>query len=160
MECPNCNKPMVEKDFGGVFVDVCELGCNGIWFDWMELIKLNEREEGSGPALKDALHTKIATTSRDGKINCPHCHVPMFEHLYKANKSVRVDECYSCGGFFLDQGELFEIRNGCMNEQEYNKSLDQLVQHIHISAKTIDNPIKHEQRENALKSLARFFHFS
>ena len=160
MDCPNCNKPMVEMDFGGVLADVCELGCQGIWLDWMELGKLNEKDEGSGQALKDALNRKTATTTRDGKINCPHCHIPMFEHMYKANKSIRVDECYCCGGFFLDQGELFDIRNKCMSEQEYNKTIDQLIQQIQTSANNTNNPIKHEQRDKALDRLARFFRFT
>jgi hypothetical protein len=46
MNCPVCSKAMVEKDFGGVRVDVCQDGCKGIWFDWMELIKLDEQNEG------------------------------------------------------------------------------------------------------------------
>ena len=40
-----------EEDFGGVKVQVCRDGCKGIWFDWGELAKLDEKNEGvRGPA--------------------------------------------------------------------------------------------------------------
>jgi len=48
MNCPVCEKPMVAEDFGGVQVDACRDGCKGIWFDWLELVRLDENHEGFG----------------------------------------------------------------------------------------------------------------
>lgn len=156
MDCPNCSKPMTEMDFGGLMVDVCKDGCHGLWFDWLELGKLDRNNEGSGTALEEFLHDKPLKTERAGKITCPRCQIPMFEHLYKASKSARVDECYNCGAFFLDQGELYDIRSNCMSDQEYNKTLDQLVQHIYNQNRPAD-PVKTTQRGSALNNLLQFF---
>jgi len=127
MKCPACGSEMVEKDFGGVLVDVCDAGCKGIWFDWMELGKLDESNEGMGQALKEALEHPRANDENRGSINCPKCGVAMKQHRYKSSKEVNVDECYSCGGFFLDSGELKAIRDTFMTEEEEKEYLDRLV---------------------------------
>ena len=110
MNCPVCQKQMVTEDFGGVSVDVCRDGCKGIWFDWFELSKLDEKNEGMGAALQEALDYPRTNDANRGPINCPKCSVPLHRHLCTVDKEVSVDECYDCGGFFLDSGELKDIR--------------------------------------------------
>ena len=80
MKCPVCNTEMVEEDFGGVKVDVCKDGCKGLWFDWVELIKLDEKNEGFGNALNEALNCSVRYEHR-GKINCPSffCQAPSLD---------------------------------------------------------------------------------
>src|SRR6185312_14840058 len=118
MKCPVCQKNMSEQDFGGVKVDVCRDGCKGIWFDCFELSKLDEKNEGVGNALQEALHYPRVNDENRGNLTCPKCEKSMHRHLYKSDKEVNVDECYNCGGFFLDSGELTEIREHHMSEQE------------------------------------------
>ncbi len=160
MDCPVCKKPMAEKDFGGIKVDLCELGCHGIWFNWLELMKLDEQQEGSGPDLDKELQCEAETPIRQGRINCPQCCMPMHEHFYQANKSVRIDECYGCGAFFLDPGELAKIRQGYMNEQEQDNYADQLIQQMPACANYADNLNRQEHRTKAIHSLTRFFRLS
>ncbi|MFH2145625.1 MAG: zf-TFIIB domain-containing protein [Candidatus Omnitrophota bacterium] len=126
MLCPVCNKEMLKQDFGGVVVDICKDGCKGIWFDWMELCKLDEQSEGLANAMKEALNSPRVNDENRGKINCPHCRLPMHTHKYESAKEVNVDECYNCGGFFIDSGELRIIRDNFMSEEErdaYRKKL-------------------------------------
>ncbi|UCD57386.1 MAG: zf-TFIIB domain-containing protein, partial [Candidatus Hydrogenedentota bacterium] len=111
MKCPLCKKEMVEEDFGGVKVDVCVIGCRGMWFDWFELSQLDDKHEGFGNALKEALDYPRVKDERRGEINCPKCGIPMLRHKYESAKEVNVDECYGCGGIFLDSGELKVIRD-------------------------------------------------
>ena len=106
MKCPVCQKDMVEQDFGGFKVDVCKQGCKGIWFDWNELSELDEKNEGLGEALREALNYARINDDNRSQINCPKCGILMQIHKYLAAKQVNVDECYSCGGFFIDSGEL------------------------------------------------------
>lgn len=127
MNCPVCANAMVEMDFGGVVVDVCETGCKGIWFDWMELGRLDETHEGAGRALEAALSSPRVNDADRGKINCPKCGKPMQIHKYKRAKAVSVDECYLCGGFFLDSGELTLIRDEYMTDAEHAEYVEQLV---------------------------------
>jgi len=80
MRCPVCQEEMVEQDFGGVKVDICKDGCKGIWFDWSELSKLDEENEGFGNALKEALDYPRANDEDRGQINCPKCGIPLHAH--------------------------------------------------------------------------------
>ena len=41
---------------------------------------------------------------------CPACGAKMAKNFSSIKKTITVDECYSCGGKFLDHGELSAIR--------------------------------------------------
>jgi len=51
----------------------------------------------------------------------------MHEHKYSSAKEVNVDECYGCGGFFLDSGELKVIRENYMSESERDAYVQKLI---------------------------------
>lgn len=127
MNCPVCGKLMVEEDFGDVQVDVCKNGCKGIWFDWCELKRLDEKNEGLGRALEEALKSPQVNDEDRGPIKCPKCGIAMHAHKYSSAKEVNVDECYSCGGFFLDSGELRQIRDNYMSEEERDAYVNKLT---------------------------------
>lgn len=127
MKCPACSAEMIEKDFGGVKVDVCENGCKGIWLDWMEISKLDEKNEGFGKALQAAIKSPRINDENRPPLDCPKCGVKMRVHRYKRADEVNVDECYSCGGFFLDSGELRAIRENFMSDEEHEKYVRHLV---------------------------------
>ena len=127
MNCPACGISMVEEDFGGILVDVCKNGCKGIWFDWGELKDLDENHEGVGKALEEALQSSRKNDSNRDPLMCPKCGMKMREHKYRNAKEVNVDECYACGGFFLDSGELKQIRDNYMSEEERDTYVKRLV---------------------------------
>ena len=118
---------MVEEDFGGILVDICKNGCKGIWFDFKELKDLDENHEGVGKVLEEALKSPRKNDTDRGPLKCPKCGINMREHKYKHAKEVNVDECYACGGFFLDSGELKKIRDNYMNEDERETYVKKLV---------------------------------
>jgi Zn-finger nucleic acid-binding protein len=118
---------MVEKDFGGVTVDICEDGCKGIWFDWMELTRLDEENEGFGEALMAAMNHRRVNDENREPLKCPKCGLAMHAHKYKSSKEVNVDECYQCGGFFLDSGELRVIKESFMSEEERDQYIQKLL---------------------------------
>jgi Zn-finger nucleic acid-binding protein len=129
MKCPVCGQEMVKQDFG-VDVDVCSNGCKGIWFDQGELVRLDETNEGLGPALQAALRSGRNNQGQRAPLACPKCSLPMHLHKYKRAKEVNVDECYQCGGFFLDSGELNEIRDQYMNDAEIADYTDKLAKTV------------------------------
>ena len=136
MNCPVCEKPMVEEDFGTVHVDVCKNGCKGIWFDWGELEKLNESHEGVGKAMEEALNSPRVLDAHRDPLKCPKCGIIMRAHKYSSAKEVTVDECYACGGFFLDSGELKHIRDHYMNETERDAYVQQLLHETSLDEQT------------------------
>ncbi len=127
MNCPVCNGVMAEKDFGDVTVDVCEDGCKGIWFNWMELTRLDEKNEGFGEALAEAMNSPRVNDENREPLKCPKCGLVMHTHKYKSSKQVNVDECYQCGGFFLDSGELGVIKESFMSEEERDLYIQSLL---------------------------------
>ncbi|MFC1538856.1 zf-TFIIB domain-containing protein [Candidatus Latescibacterota bacterium] len=160
MICPVCVNEMIEENFGGVAVDVCKNGCRGIWFDWAEIVKLDERNEGFGKALEEALKYPQTNEENRGNILCPKCGIPMHIHKYKSSKEINVDECYVCGGFFLDSGELQVIRDTFMSEEEeeqYNKSLLNDMPEYQEAQKDLE---KQKMRADAIRKYTRFIRLS
>jgi uncharacterized protein len=130
MICPVCSKEMVEEDFGGVKVNVCENGCKGIWFPHWALQKLDQNNKGVGKALEEALNSPRVNRSDRGPLQCPICHIPMHKHQYSRAHEVNVDECYGCEAFFLDSGELSVIRNKAMTDVEVDAYESKLLGNI------------------------------
>ena len=160
MKCPACKKEMIVEDFGGVKVDICKEGCKGIWFDWNELIKLDEKHEGFGHALKEALNYPRNNDSKRGQIECPKCGIPMQIHKYQSAKEVNVDECYSCGGFFLDSGELNAIRDNFMSEEERQAYAQKIINELPQYSQAQKDLEKDKLRALAAKKYTRFIRLS
>jgi len=160
MICPVCQKEMKVQDFGGVNIDVCESGCNGMWFDWLELGKLDEHNEGLGNALKKALNNPRNNDEGRGQINCPKCNIPMHIHKYESAKEVTVDECYRCGGFFLDSGELKAIRENFMDETERDAYAQKLVNNVPEFQEAHSDLEKDKVRSEAIRRFTRFLRVS
>jgi len=111
MKCPACSNVLQEMTVGDVTVDVCNGGCGGIWFDQLELKKIDEPYESAGQALLDIERDDNIVVDRTKRLKCPRCDdVVMMRHFFSVKKQVEVDECPGCGGFWLDAGELRKIR--------------------------------------------------
>lgn len=119
MNCPACGQGMRVEKVGGVSVDVCADGCGGLWFDRLELRRLDELHEGDAAGLLSFGHGKAA--HREGaRLLCTRCpkQYPMIKRLFHPTIRVEVEECPGCAGHFLDPGELGEIRKGNSSEEE------------------------------------------
>ena len=103
-ECHKCWVEMDKKEidvFGpNIIIDVCPK-CKGIWLDEGELKKILKDRK-----LSNYLTKHIGTKSRSPMV-CPRCGNTM--DLEKA-EDVQVDVCLSCGGVWLDQGELEHLK--------------------------------------------------
>lgn len=112
MICPACGNDLTAMDVAGVQLDVCQGGCGGAWFDKHELLKMDEPDESAGDLLMGVERDETITVDHTGKRPCPRCKgVTMMRHFYSLKHEVEVDECASCGGMWLDQGELAMIRS-------------------------------------------------
>ena len=112
MNCPACNHTLSEHTVGGITVDVCQGGCGGMWFDNQELGKVDESFEPADEGLLEMSPepAPVMETST-ARRRCPCCDdVVMMRHWFTVRREIEVDECPSCGGVFLDHGELASIR--------------------------------------------------
>jgi|TARA_B100001971_G_scaffold214326_1_gene251100 Zn-finger nucleic acid-binding protein len=150
---------MVEKNFG-IKVDICDNGCKGMWFDLGELKMLDEDDEGLGKALEEALRSPRINDDSRGQVLCPICSIRMQPHKYKNSKEVNVDECYKCGGFFLDSGELKEIRDTYMSDAEVEVYVQQIVDSVSEHQKALKDSEQMKERNEAINHLTRFLRVS
>ncbi len=118
--CPACGKIMTKifMPEAGINLDVCVNGCGGIYFDNREFKKFDEQHEDIEPlvkALEGKTYKKVDTL--DTRI-CPVCNMKMVKNFASAKHEIQVDECYGCGGKFLDHCELNKIREQYATEEE------------------------------------------
>ena len=124
INCPACGAEM-EKIFmpaQGVHLDVCTNGCGGIYFDNREFKKFDEPHEDISPLLKVLEGKEFKKVDEEQVRDCPVCGNRMIKNFSSAKHEVLVDECYACGGKFLDYGELEKIRAQYNTEEE--RSMD------------------------------------
>jgi|SRR5271165_2657332 len=111
MKCPACFNELTQTQVGSLVVDVCQGGCGGIWFDAFELQRVDEDAETAGEPLLHIQRDERIVVDTSRKRDCPRCaEVRLYRHFFSAKRRVEVDECPSCGGYWLDGGELAQIR--------------------------------------------------
>ena len=79
----------------------------------------------------------------------------MHSHKYKRAKEVNVDECYQCGGFFLDSGELTEIRDHHMSDAEVTAYTQQLAASVPEYGKELKDIDAETNRLQAIHGFTR-----
>jgi len=116
---------------GDVTVDVCRGGCGGIWFDSFEFKKFDEPNESAGESLLDIERDASIVLDRTKRLKCPKCDdIVMMRHFFSVKKEVEVDECPGCGGFWLDAGELRNLRSLFNTEEERHKAADEYFSEV------------------------------
>ena len=111
MKCPACFNELSPTQVGSLVVDVCQGGCGGIWFDAFELQRVDEEQELAGEPLLQINRDAQIAVDTNRKRECPRCaDVRLHRHFFSARRRVQVDQCPNCGGYWLDAGELADIR--------------------------------------------------
>lgn len=122
IRCPACGNKM-KKVFipsAGLNVDICVDGCGGIYFDRKEIQHFQNGNDKSYNEIKKELSGKIFTPVNQNETRvCPVCAAKMVKTKIQG-LNVEIDTCYSCGGIFLDNGELELIRES-MKKTSYQK---------------------------------------
>lgn len=154
MKCPVCHHNLTEVEAGDIKVDICKDGCGGIWFDHFELEKVDEHHEHAGEALLDIERKEGVKVRLDEKRPCPRCSgITMMKHFFSLKRKVEIDECASCGGVWLDAGELRDIRTLYKTAEEREAAADEYFSEIFNLAAT-------EERKKPQEELAKAHKFS
>lgn len=131
MRCPACDRTLDQQVVSDVRVDVCRGGCGGIWFDQFELKKFDEPHEEAGQELLDIEHDPSVRVDRIKRLNCPNCEdVVMMRRFFSVKRELEVDECPACAGFWLDVGELRDIRSLFPSEAARKEAAAQYFQEV------------------------------
>lgn len=118
--CPACGKRMkkIYMPEQKINLDVCINGCGGIYFDNREFLKVDEPNEDITPLIEIFEGKTFKKTYETETRICPVCGMKMVKNFASAKHEIQVDECYSCGGKFLDNQELEKIRAQYTTEEE------------------------------------------
>lgn len=120
VKCPACGKEMKKVFIEGAncYVDICADGCGGIFFDNREYKKFDEQHENIDKILEVYKGKTFSKQDQTKVRTCPVCDSKMVKNYASDLKKVEIDQCYSCGGIFLDYGELQAIREQYKTEND------------------------------------------
>ncbi len=108
MRCVSCGGELVGKAACGLQIDRCDL-CGGIWLNRGELDGLVSAEDEDVRWLDLDLWAEAQkVTGAVSPRECPYGHGPLATLGY-GDSGVQVDVCRTCGGVWLDSGELERI---------------------------------------------------
>lgn len=131
MNCPACSNRLETMTVGNLTVDVCKNGCGGIWFDNFELKQVDEKHEAAGETLLHIDTNPDAAVDYTRQRLCPKCeHQKMLQHYMSVKREVEVDECPTCGGFWLDAGELRKIRDQYETEADRKQAANEYFDEV------------------------------
>lgn len=125
LKCPACGKDM-EKVFipiQGINLDICTNGCGGIYFDNREFKDFDEKDEDISVILEKIENKTFAAVDTTAERYCPNCGSKMVKNSSSINNNIEVDDCYNCGGKFLDREELVKIRAEYDTEEERSEDV-------------------------------------
>jgi len=130
LNCPACGGKMrkIFMDKAGINLDVCLDGCGGIFFDNQEIRSFDEKKEDVEALTKALESNSFSQTDQTADRKCPLCGVVMHKRFASVKHKVSVDECYNCGGIFLDNGELQKIRAQYETEEDGSRDFIRMIQ--------------------------------
>ena len=107
--CPACGTQMtkvfvVDK---GIYVDVCDKGCGGIFFDAKEIQEFSDENADISEIKQLLVGKKFKNVNEFETRICPACNHKMIKTKVFG---IEIDTCYTCGGVFLDNGEFEKVR--------------------------------------------------
>lgn len=125
LKCPACGKDL-EKVFipaQGINVDICTEGCGGIFFDNREFNSFDEKDEDISKILEKINNKEFKKVDTKAERFCPNCGTKMVKNCSSIHQTIETDDCYSCGGKFLDRDELLKIRAEYDTEEERDEDI-------------------------------------
>lgn len=160
INCPACGETM-EKIFipsEGINIDICTNGCGGIFFDNREFEKFNEIHEDISIIEEKLKNKNFKSVEDEGTRICPACGGQMVKNTSGIGGKIIVDDCYLCGGKFLDFGELIKIREEFNNDSGRSKAAMQfLYKEVGQDIKSIDQKL---QQAKEYRSIAQKLFYS
>ncbi len=109
MLCARCgSRGLLAHDLEGCEVHVCT-ECGGLWIG---ADAFREAIRKPPPAAMKSSETPVSDTPVWGEssLSCPGCGRTMKKGVYSYSSGIVIDRCESCGGIWLDRGELARIR--------------------------------------------------
>ena len=131
MKCPVCSKSLSHVAAGPVDLEGCTSGCGGLWFDATELDRLDEKHEVVPESVLRLLDNAKSVVDRASARSCPKCPSATLQRVYfQQNENLEIDGCPTCGGIWLDLGELRSLRDHHAFQKEAHKVMKEFEQRV------------------------------
>jgi len=98
---------MKKVKYQNIEVDRC-VGCNGIWFDMLELEHLKAIEGSESIDIGSSQAEK--RFNKMSHLNCPVCMTQMIPMVDNNQPQIWYESCKSCYGIFFDAGEFKDYK--------------------------------------------------
>jgi Zn-finger nucleic acid-binding protein len=148
MQCPNCHKPLTGIDYEGVHIEICPV-CGGDWLGAGQLTNILKArqtrftEQECLAIAQVAKITYVKLPNLDRHLVCPECGGTTHPINYGDDTGIVIDKCATCGGVWLDRGELDKIEelvNGWNDElpddlKQYGPKLRQVSADVNADLK-------------------------
>lgn len=165
LTCPACGKEMKKYFLKSVKfnVDICTDGCGGIFLDNREYKKITETPEAIKEINSITQGKTYQKVDSSYKRICPVCKMKMIKNSTSIKNEIIIDECYSCGGKFLDNGELDKIQNEYSSEEERTKAMSDYLrkkmgyEFDEIQAQETLNKVQKEPKKGFLDGILKKF---
>lgn len=101
--CPECGGGMDTGQHGGVSFEMCGK-CHSVWLDRGELSTIlgDTADEFTTPGPD---HVPF-----ESMLKCPSCGRLLASRRFDAAGGTRIDQCFGCGGIYLESGELAALQ--------------------------------------------------
>ena len=159
--CPDHNLPLQPRPFAGVTVDVCPT-CAGVFFDEGEINrirldgndKLTQLDESVTPAEDFVMDFREMV--EPGRA-CPRCRHAMDKMRYLYSSPVVLDSCGSCGGVWVEDGELRHMHEVLDANQKPGTKVrtEAYVAMAELAARTDENRQRVKRLERAMRWINR-----
>ena len=158
IKCPACQNEMVKVFIPeqGINIDICLNGCGGIYFDNREFQFFDEPHENIDKIVEALEGKHFIETDESLPRTCPVCGARMTKNFGSIKKQIQVDECYACGGKFLDKGELEKIRAEYTTEAERSADILKEV-YSTIGSEIIELEKENEELKGKRSCLKKLF---
>jgi Zn-finger nucleic acid-binding protein len=106
--CPRCRAGLKAATNPLIAVDVCT-ECGGVFFEQGELAKLARKQQEAFAKLEALVKEPANAVTDSGNLTCPGCGATMERYEYAYCSGIMLDHCPTCGGIWVDEGELGRI---------------------------------------------------
>lgn len=159
IKCPACGRNMrkIYMHEQGINLDVCADGCGGIYFDNREFKQFDEKAENIDKIIETLEGKTFIEVDETQTRVCPVCGSNMVKNFSSHRREIEIDECYFCGGKFLDNKELVKFRAEYENEEERSADMIASVYStVGVEMKKLDERnAYHEMTRSPLSRLFR-----
>lgn len=111
LNCPACGNELTPQTISPLTLHACDGGCGGLWIEWIDSETV-EALQSPAPTSFTICKGDQRQTNPALQYRCPQCtNLVMNRHYVRVLDDVLVDECPSCGGIWLNAGEVDEVRD-------------------------------------------------